>query len=457
MSTPKRIAYLDCSTGVSGDKFLGALLDAGQASGMFTAEHLQAIVVALAPEARVSVDRVLSGGVSALSVRVTAEGDATHRHWGDIRMLIAGADPAVLGEDARESALRAFEALAVAEATVHGVDVDRVHFHEVGAIDSIMDIVGVCAGAHALGIAGRLTASTLAVGSGTVDTSHGILPVPAPAVAALLVGVPIVAGPASGELTTPTGATLVAELVGAFGSMPAMTPGSQGYGAGRRDLGMPNICRITIGLPAAEGPDASEPPLEPVVLLETNIDHIPAEELAFAAEELLGDGALDVWQTPIVMKKGRSAVMLSVLSDPSLVDALAARIIELTGSLGVRRSALERSCAPRDVHDVATPWGPARVKVGGGRVRPEHDDVARIAREHGLPYAGVGMGHRLSASLCAARSAAQTRRRPRPTGYRSRLLAARASAQGAPRALVPAGQALTPLRRSTRYRHRRLA
>ena len=153
-----RIAYLDCSTGVSGDKFLGALLDAGEAGGEFTAEHLRAIVAALAPEARVSVDRVLSHGVSAMSVRVSAEGDATQRRWGDIRALISGADPVVLGEAARESALRAFEALAVAEATVHGVDVEQVHFHEVGAIDSIVDIVGACAGVHALGLAGGLTA-----------------------------------------------------------------------------------------------------------------------------------------------------------------------------------------------------------------------------------------------------------------------------------------------------------
>ena len=391
MSASKRVAYLDCSTGVSGDKFLGALLDAGETGGEFTTEHLRAIVADLAPEARVSVERVLSGGVSALSVRVSADRDETHRHWGDIRKLIAGADPAVLGEAARESALRAFEALAIAEAAVHGVDVDRVHFHEVGAIDSIVDIVGVCAGVHALGIAGELTAGTVAVGSGTADTAHGILPVPAPATAALLAGIPIVAGPATGELTTPPGATLVAELAGSFGVMPSMTPELLGYGGGTRDLGMPNICRITIGEPAMAQaqPDAPDAPLEPVVLLETNIDHIPAEELAFAAEELLGDGALDVWQTPIVMKKGRSAIMLSVLSDPSLADALAARIIELTGSLGVRRSTLERSCAPRDVRDVATPWGQARVKVGGGRVRPEHDDVARIAREHGLPYAAV--------------------------------------------------------------------
>jgi uncharacterized protein (TIGR00299 family) protein len=389
MSAPARVAYLDCSTGVSGDKFLGALLDVGEAGGEFTAERLRAIVAALAPEARVSIERVLSHGNSALSVRVSAQGDSAHRHWSDIRALIGRADPDVLPTPARESALRAFEALAIAEAAIHGVEVDRVHFHEVGAIDSIVDIVGVCVGVHALGLAGALRAGPVAVGSGTVETSHGILPVPAPATAALLVGVPIVTGPAVGELTTPTGAALVKELASGFGEMPPLAIDRLGYGAGTRDIGMPNICRLTIGqptIPLSGDPDLS---FEPVVLLETNIDHLPAEELAFAAEELLASGALDVWQTPIVMKKGRSAVTLSVLASPKEAGALAARIIALTGSLGVRHSVLDRSCAPREMRQVATPWGPARVKVGAGRIRPEHDDVARIAREHGLGYAAV--------------------------------------------------------------------
>ena len=386
-----RIGYLDCSTGVSGDKFLGALLDLGEASGQFTVEHLRALAAALAPEARVSVKRVLSRGVSAMSLQVSAEGDAAHRHWSDIRALIAGADAAVLPEPARKLALVAFEALAVAEAGVHGVDIEHVHFHEVGAIDSIVDIVGTCAGVHALGI-DRLVASPIAVGSGTVETSHGLLPVPAPATAALLQGLPIVPGPSTGELTTPTGATLVATLVAEFGPPPAMTLTASGYGTGTRDIGTPNICRIMIGeATSSAATDAASTPLtcESVVLLETNIDHLSAEELAFAAEELMAAGALDVWQTPIVMKKGRSAVMLAVLAHPIDADALAERTLTLTGSLGVRRQNIERSCVAREILEVATPWGPVRVKRGAGRLRPEHDDVARIAREHVLPYAAV--------------------------------------------------------------------
>lgn len=380
----RRIAYLDCSTGVSGDKFLGALLDAGTVRGDFTAEHLRETIAAITPEARVEVERVASHGISAVSVRVSADGEPPSRRWRDIEALIGGA---ALPDAVRSSALRAFEALAVAEAAVHGVALGDVHFHEVGAIDSIADIVGVCAGLHALGIE-LLVASPVAVGGGTVQTSHGVLPIPASATAGLLAGVPVVGGPVPGELTTPTGAALLKGLACDFGDLPPMMVDLTGRGAGTRDIGIPNVCQLFIGedTTTAHAPGSST---EPVVLLETNIDHIPAEELAFAAEELLAAGALDVWQTPIVMKKGRSAVTLSVLCAPDRADELTARVIELTGSLGVRRHTIERTCAPREERRVDTPWGPARVKVGAARLRPEHDDIARIAREHSLPYAFV--------------------------------------------------------------------
>ena len=390
------IGYLDCSTGVSGDKFLGALLDVGTTSGAFTADDLRAIVAQLAPEARVDVARVTSHGLAAIGVRVSAQGDAKHRRWRDIRGLIASASD--LPEPARVSALRAFEALAVAEAAAHGVAVDDVHFHEVGAIDSIVDIVGACAGFHAIGVE-QMTLSPIAVGSGTVETSHGTLPVPAPATAALLAGFDVVAGPSAGELTTPTGAVLVATLGSGVGTMPALRIAHIGYGAGTREIGSPNVCRLILGEPSPQSvaPNvagdteaaASGLALEPVVVLESNIDHLSPEALAFAAEELMGLGALDVWQTPIAMKKGRAAVTLAVLATPETADPLAERFVTLTGSLGVRRTSTERFVATREVREVQTRWGVVRVKVGAGRIRPEHDDVARIAREHGLPYADV--------------------------------------------------------------------
>lgn len=373
------IGYLDCSTGVSGDKFLGALLDLGEADGRFTAEDLRAIVSAIAPEARVIVERVTSHGIAAVGVRVEAAETPAHRHWADIRAQLQDAE---LPERVRRDALATFEALAVAEAAAHGTDVESVHFHEVGALDSIADVVGVCAGIHALGIE-MLVVSPVATGSGTVATSHGLLPVPAPATAALLTGVPTIAGPADTELTTPTGAALLRALARGFGPAPAMRPVAYGYGAGTRDIGIPNVCRLTLGERLDEPAIA---PTERVALLETNIDHLPAEELAFAAEELLGEGALDVWQTPIVMKKGRSAVMLSVLAPEPRATEFAERIVALTGSLGVRHESLERTVAERESLVVESQWGPARVKLGAGRFRPEHDDVARIAREHGLPY-----------------------------------------------------------------------
>lgn len=381
------IGYLDCSTGVSGDKFLGALLDAGTRSGDFTADDLRVVVASLAPEAVVEVERVISRGVSATSVRVrAAAGVEPHsRTWAGIRELIGAAD---LPERVRETSLAAFEALAVAEAGVHGTAVDSVHFHEVGAIDSIVDMVGVCAGVHALGIE-RLIVSAVAVGSGTVETSHGTLSVPAPATAALLVGVPILGGPASGELTTPTGAALLRALADDYRTLPAMTIRLVGYGAGTRDIGHPNVCRLSLGTPA-EQTDlpgvAHDLVLEEVIVLETNIDHLSAEELAFAAEELLTAGALDVWQAPIVMKKGRAAITLSLLSPAEEAAALAQRVIELTGSLGVRSAPMQRYVAPREIVQVESAWGMVTVKVGGGRVRPEHDQVASIAREHGRGY-----------------------------------------------------------------------
>lgn len=391
MSGYGRVAYLDCSTGVSGDKLLGALLDVGTAEGCFTAGHLRDVVAALSPEARVEVTRGRSHGISATGLRVSATSDSPHRRLADIRALLAEAQ---LPERAAQAALRAFEALAAAEAQVHGVPAEDVHFHEVGAIDSIADIVGACAALDALGIR-ELVAGPVAVGWGTTESAHGTLPVPAPATALLLQGAPIVPGLAEGELTTPTGAALLTTLVSRFGPPPAMTVECAGWGMGTRDIGMPNVCQLLVGRSAAsEGdplPAAEHPSLtQPVIVLESNIDHITAEELAYAAEMLRSmESALDVWLTPIVMKKGRAASTLSVLTHPAGAGRLAEAMMELTGTLGVRSVPAQRWCIEREIREVTTAWGIARVKIGAGRIRPEHDDVARIAQEHELPYATV--------------------------------------------------------------------
>lgn len=387
------IAHLDCATGVSGDKFLGAVLDIGEATGAFTARHLQELLDALAPEGRTLVARSASHGITAVSVRIEVAGDRTSRRWNDIRTALRSAE---LNDRAREMALAAFSALAEVEAQVHGTTPDEVHFHEVGALDSIMDVVGTCVGLDALGIK-RLTASPVATGWGSADTSHGVLTVPTPATALLLLGVPITPGrprpdgSAPGELTTPTGAALLKTWAAEYGPSAPMTPRHVGYGMGTRDIGMPNVCRLIVGEPAS-----TSPPLhaESVILLEANVDHISPEAVAFAAEELLAEGALDVWTIPVHMKKGRPGLVLSALVRTEDETVMAGRMSALTGSLGIRVHAQPRLVARRESFTMQTPWGAVQVKRGPvgeapDVLRPEYEDVARIARHTRQPFLEV--------------------------------------------------------------------
>ncbi|MDP2182082.1 MAG: nickel pincer cofactor biosynthesis protein LarC [Actinomycetota bacterium] len=373
------IAYLDCTSGISGDKFLAALIDAGLAE-----ETLAAALDSLGIGARVATARAVRGGFEGLSLRVDSGDVQPSRNWCDIRALISSS---ALDAPVIEGALAAFDLLARAEALVHGVPVDEVYFHEVGAVDSIADIVGVALGLHVLGITG-LYCSPVSLGWGTVDTEHGTLPVPAPATAELLQGIPVVGGPAEGEMTTPTGAALLRAHVVAYGPMPAMRVERIGRGAGSRELSVPNVARLFFG--EAEHGEAET---EPVVLLESNIDHLSPEHAAFAAEQLLEDGALDVWQTPIVMKKGRAATLISVLVRAGDEARTAASIMELTGTLGVRIAPTARYAATRTIVHAETIWGPVAVKVadfsGAPRYRAEYEDCARIAREQGVPIREV--------------------------------------------------------------------
>ena len=395
------IAYLDCSTGVSGDKLLGALVHAG-----FDVGRLRDALASMGLE-RVEVAAVerVSSGVAGSGITV-AEPGAPRRHWRELRGLLACAD---VPEPVREHALAALGALAEAEAEVHGVAVDDVHFHEIGAADTIADVLGVALGLHDLGITG-LVASPVAVGDGTVVTEHGELPVPAPATALLLRGMRVVPGQASGELTTPTGAAVLATFATGFGLMPPMTLRRIGVGVGTRDIGMPNVCRLLVG--EAETP---APGLDQVVLLESNIDHLTPEELAVAAERLRDAGSLDVWQTSIVMKKGRAGTLLGVLAPAADAPRLAERIIAETGTLGVRMIAAERRLVDRDVAEIATSLGIARFKTaclpGTGRVlRVESDDAARIASERGMPVAEAAAA--LEAEASRATGVQPMRQRP---------------------------------------------
>lgn len=377
------IAYLDCAaTGISGDKFVGALISAG-----CDERDLRSALAPIGLAEAVTVVERRTGGVVALGIDVACDGSRPLRTWPEVRDVVQAADaPAEVIAKATDIV----RAIAQSEARVHGVPLEEVHFHEVGACDTIVDALGAALGVHTLGI-DALVCSPIAVGSGTVRAAHGELPVPAPATAVLLEGVPVVAGAATGELTTPTGAAIVRTLAASFGTVPPMHLAAVGRGAGSRDLGVPNLVQLLVGEPLAP----EEPPsgTEPVVLLETNVDHLSPEALAFACERILGAGALDVWQTPIVMKKGRAAYLLSALASPEAVAELAAAIVRETGTLGVRICPTERFAAWRSTVELQTSLGSARFKVWRASdregVRVEHDDAARIARETDAPLRDV--------------------------------------------------------------------
>jgi pyridinium-3,5-bisthiocarboxylic acid mononucleotide nickel chelatase len=387
--------YFDCFSGISGDMALGALLDAGLPLDALRAELAKLDVAGWAIEAERGARRYLAG-TRAL---VHAPEQPAHRHLADVRAIIAAS---ALAAEVKERSIRVFTLLAEAEGQVHGIPAGDVHFHEVGALDAIVDIVGVVAGLALLGI-DAVYASPLPLGSGWVHTAHGLLPLPAPAVLALLatVGAPTIPDDSSAELVTPTGAALLAGL--AEFRRPPMRLTRVGYGLGARDPERPNVLRVWLGTTdketsgqadkRAEQITASPVSLSPV-LLETNIDDQPAEQLAYAVERLFELGALDAWLAPIQMKKGRAATLLSALVPAELEEAAVALIMRETTTLGVRRRAVERHICAREVATVQTPLGVVRVKrkrwngedLGAA---PEYEDCARLAREHSVPLREV--------------------------------------------------------------------
>lgn len=373
-------AYLDCFSGISGDKFLGALVGAGLDPELLR-RRLSAVDVG---GYRIEVRDVKRAGIAGTQVEVIVEPGQPSRDWRAIRGLLdgSGLDPVV-----RELSLSAFATLAEAEARVHGTAVEDVHFHEVGAVDSIVDIVGAAIGVRELGI-DEMWSTPVRLGSGTVMTSHGELPVPAPATALLLEGAPVYAGGVAGELTTPTGATLLRTFVTRYAPMPAVRLRGEGWGAGSKEFAIPNLLRLTLG-------DAEPAPehLEEVAVLETAIDHATPEVVASTIALLLEDGALDAWTEPLRMKKGRLGTAVTVIVRPADAARLTDALERHTGSLGVRRTHSWRHTVTRRVEEVETSLGAVRVKVQGEgdalRVRPESDDVVRIARASGLPVERV--------------------------------------------------------------------
>jgi uncharacterized protein (TIGR00299 family) protein len=369
-------AFLDCFSGISGDKFLGALVGAGLDPDVLR-DRLALLDI---DGYSVDVSEVRTAGIAGVRVGVTVEHGQRSRDWRAIRELITGSR---LSDPVKQRALDAFGRLAVAEAAAHGVEVDAVHFHEVGAVDSIVDIVGVAIGVVELGIT-ELWATPVRLGHGMVSTAHGMLPVPAPATAELLRGVPVYAGELEGEMTTPTGAALLRALVTRYAPMPPMSVAREGWGAGSLELSIPNLLRLTLGELELGGGGLTE-----IAVLQSAIDHVTAELLAATLDIALAEGALDAWAEPIRMKKGRVGTEVTVLARVEDAARLTDLLMLHTGTLGVRRTITWRQVDVRRVETVSTTLGTVRVKVQGSgaslRVRPENDDVVSIARSTGMP------------------------------------------------------------------------
>jgi hypothetical protein len=399
------ILQLHCLSGLAGDMFLGACLDLGMPITV-----LEEVVERLGLDGvTVEARRGRRGGIAGVRFRVLVGGralegpdpeegppvvsdaepgptvaaiDLPHDYRGIRRLLErSGLEPPV-----RERAVELFSRLAEAEARVHGIDVDEVHFHEVGAADSIVDVVGAAAAVAHLAPR-RLVCSTVVVGGGTVETEHGLMPVPAPATVELLRGIPV-RGSSGGELVTPTGALLLAELVDAFEELPPMCIVASGYGLGRRELeGRPNVCRLLAG--ETESPTRPE-----VMVVECEVDDLPGEGFGFLMESLLEAGALDVYFTAVQMKKNRPGTLVTMLCREADLEPLAGVLLAESGSLGCRYSRAARIEAEREVRALATRFGRVRIKRATLRGRllgekPEYEDCRRLAQEHGVTWREV--------------------------------------------------------------------
>lgn len=376
------IAYLDCFSGIAGDMFLGALVDAG-----LSVEDLQSDLGRLPVGGwRLEVEEVDRCGVGCTLVRVEiSDKPQPHRRLSDLLAILEGAD---LGEAVQTTAGRVFTNLAQAEAKVHRCPVEEVHFHEVGAVDAVVDVVGTVAGLQRLGVE-EVIASPVNTGRGMVSTSHGTYPVPGPATLALLEGFPCYAEGPEIELATPTGAALLATLASSAGPMPPMVPRAVGYGAGRAEVSdRPNALRVVLGHrdSLAAG--------ETVAVLETHLDDCSPEIFDHIMSRCYAAGALDVSLAPIQMKKSRPGVALTAIAPPEAAEAVTDVLFTETTTFGIRRTTTRRAVLERELLMVQTDWGPVAVKVGrrSGRllqVAPEYEDCRRIAETKGLPLRNV--------------------------------------------------------------------
>ena len=431
-----RIAYLDCFSGMSGDMFLGALIDAGVSS-----ELLESTVAALNLEARLEISRVNRSGITATKVDVWVNGekegpagsgaqahsheghdqdhghdlvhahphdsapassrtgvpaphshDHPHAHGRSLKEIRGIIGQAAISDAAKKTALKIFDALGTAEATIHNNEIESVHFHEVGAVDAIVDIVCASVGAAALGV-DEFVCSPLNVGGGTVKCAHGVFPVPAPATVEILQGAPVYSSGMQVELLTPTGAAIAKTLATRFGAFPEMKIEKSGYGAGTRDFpGSPNVVRLVIGESAALLAARTE--RDTVSVLEANLDDLNPQVFGYVMDRLLEKGALDVFGMPVQMKKNRPGTLLTVLCKPEDAAKLTQIVFAETTTLGVRRREEQRQTLARRWVFVPTPWGEVRMKVASmnGTVTnyaPEYEDCRRIALEQQVPLKTV--------------------------------------------------------------------
>jgi uncharacterized protein (TIGR00299 family) protein len=380
-----RVLYFDCFAGISGDMTIGALIDLG-----IDVESLKQQLSSLGLSGyEIKIDRVERSGIAATKFDViVAESPQPARHLSDIREIISNSD---LSELSRNRSIHAFERLAEAEARAHGTTVDKVHFHEVGAIDSVIDVVGAMIGVEMLGV-DRFISSPLRVGYGTVRAAHGLLPVPAPGTAEILRGAPIYAGEFEGEFVTPTGAAIVASLCESFGPLPAISIDRIGYGAGSRNpAGFPNALRLVVGELLDQ--TISEPE-NIVVVIETNIDDMNPQVYEHVMNLAFKMGALDAFVNPVQMKKSRPGVLLTVLCERTLADSIIDMLLEQTTTLGARYYEAKRRVLARAIEMIETEYGSVRVKVAsdGGRklhFQPEYEDCLRLAEAADVPLIEV--------------------------------------------------------------------
>ncbi len=376
-----RTVYFDCFSGISGDMTLGALIDAGLSIKELKS-HLSKLPI---DNYNITAKKVRKNGIAATKVDVIVKVRQKERRLSDIKKIISDSR---LDKTIKEKAIKVFERLAKAEARVHKTSLNNIHFHEVGAIDAIIDIVGAVTGLHLLGIE-NICASSINTGIGFIKSAHGILPVPGPATAELLKGIPVYSTDTNMELTTPTGAAIISTLSKDFGPMPKMDIKSIGYGAGIfNSPDMPNLLRIFVGEiknPAKE---------ENTILLETNIDDMNPQIYEYVMDKLFASGALDVYLTPIIMKKGRPAAMLSVLSKRDDAKKLSDIIFRETTSIGLRVQEIGRSKVEREIKEIKTKYGKVHVKVAFNDkeilgINPEYEDCKRIAVKKGIPLKKV--------------------------------------------------------------------